>query len=60
MKRMLKLWDLLLVAIIGIVGSGCILDPIPEYGVEPLYGVPAVSQDTETEHQEEIPAEPQK
>lgn len=41
MKKLYKLWDLLLLSALGVLGSGCILDPPPaEYGPEPLYGIP--------------------
>jgi hypothetical protein len=47
MKKIIKIWDLILIAVMGIVGSGCILDPpAPEYGVEPLYGVQSIIQDS--------------
>jgi len=53
MKKIVKLWDVFLLAVIGIIGSGCILDPpIPEYGVEPMYGVQAEVQDSDSEHLE--------
>jgi len=54
MKRVIKLWDILLVAIMGFFGTGCLLDPpAPEYGVEPMYGVPAAFQEADEELQEQ-------
>jgi hypothetical protein len=40
MKKLIKLWDLLLVALLGMMGTGCnIIEPPPaEYGPEPEYG----------------------
>lgn len=53
MKKIMKIWDLILIAVMGIVGSGCILDPpAPEYGIEPLYGVQSSIQDTGIDSQE--------
>jgi hypothetical protein len=53
MKKIIKIWDLILVAVMGIVGSGCILDPpAPEYGVEPLYGVQSTIQDSGADQNE--------
>lgn len=49
MKKMIKFWDIVLITLLGLLGSGCILDPVPEYGVEPLYGVPAALQDADPE-----------
>lgn len=42
MKKLIKLWDVVLIALLGVFGTGCnLLDPPPaEYGVEPMYGVP--------------------
>jgi hypothetical protein len=38
-KKLYKFWDLLLLSALGLLGSGCILNPPPaEYGPEPLYG----------------------
>lgn len=41
MKKIIKLWDVLLVALLGVIASGCnINEPPPaEYGPEPEYGV---------------------
>jgi hypothetical protein len=48
MKILAKFWDIILIAIMGIFGTGCILDPpAPEYGVEPMYGVPAAVRQTD-------------
>lgn len=53
MKKIIKMWDVVLIALMGIIGSGCILDPpAPEYGVEPLYGVQSTIQDSDTNMQE--------
>ena len=45
MKKLIKLWDLLLVALLGLMGTGCnIIEPPPaEYGPEPEYGPPYYS-----------------
>lgn len=42
MKKVIKIWDIILVAILGIFASGCnIIEPPPaEYGPEPEYGIP--------------------
>ena len=61
MKKFIKIWDIILIAVMGLIGSGCILDPpAPEYGVEPMYGVPAAVQDSDTDMQEQTPEELQK
>ncbi|MEA2077781.1 MAG: hypothetical protein U9O95_07170 [Candidatus Marinimicrobia bacterium] len=39
----------------GILGTGCILDPpAPEYGAEPMYGVPAAVQEIDKDQQEQM------
>ncbi|MEA3392091.1 MAG: hypothetical protein U9Q91_03840 [Candidatus Marinimicrobia bacterium] len=54
MKKLIKIWDVVLIAIMGILGTGCILDPpAPEYGVVPMYGVPAAVQEADEELQEQ-------
>ena len=58
MKKFIKIWDIILIAAMGFIGSGCILDPpVPEYGVEPMYGVPAAVQDSDADLQEQSPEE---
>lgn len=54
MKKLSNIWDLILIAIMGMFGTGCILDPppAPEYGVEPLYGVPAAYRTADGEQTE--------
>ncbi|MBN2781174.1 MAG: hypothetical protein JXR21_04350 [Candidatus Marinimicrobia bacterium] len=39
MKKLYTIWNLVLVSVLGVMGSGCVQDPEPEYGVAPLYGV---------------------
>lgn len=51
---MIKFWDIILVAIMGIFASGCIHDPVPEYGVEPMYGVITSKQETTQEQNPEF------
>jgi hypothetical protein len=41
MKRLYKCWNTILILIMGILGASCIHEPEPEYGVYPMYGVPA-------------------
>ncbi len=54
LKKMLKIWDVILIGIMGLFGTGCILDPpAPEYGIEPMYGVPASYQEAGEDIQEE-------
>jgi len=47
MKKIIKFWDILLVALLGILGTGCKIDEPPpaEYGPEPEYGPPYYSVD---------------
>lgn len=41
MKKVIKFWDMVLVAMLGLIGSSCVLEPPPaEYGPQPEYGVP--------------------
>ena len=41
MKSLYKCWNLVLIAAMGLFGTACNHDPEPEYGVYPMYGVPA-------------------
>jgi len=45
MKKILKFWDLLLVALLGLMGTSCKIEEPPpaEYGPEPEYGPPYYS-----------------
>lgn len=55
MKKLIKIWDVVLIAIMGILGTGCILDPpAPEYGAEPMYGVPAAVQEIDKDQQKQM------
>ena len=47
MKKIIKFWDILLVALLGILGTGCKVEEPPpaEYGPEPEYGPPYYSVD---------------
>ena len=55
MKEIIKIWDILLVALLGILGTSCnINEPPPaEYGPEPEYGV-FYSTDINIDVEEEI------
>ncbi|MBW6458722.1 MAG: hypothetical protein K0B52_06125 [FCB group bacterium] len=56
MKTFYKLWDLLLLSALGVLGSGCILDPPPaEYGPQPLYGTPVPEYGVSAVYQEAEP-----
>lgn len=43
MKKIIKFWDIVLIAILGLFATACnITDPPPaEYGAQPEYGVPS-------------------
>ena len=52
MKKLATIWDLILIGVMGLFGTGCIFDPpAPEYGVEPMYGVPAAIQEIDEDIQ---------
>jgi len=52
MKKLATIWDLILIGVMGLFGTGCFFDPpAPEYGVEPMYGVPAAIQEIDEDIQ---------
>jgi hypothetical protein len=51
MKKVIKAWDMVLVAMLGLIGSACVLEPPPaEYGPQPEYGVPYSVQTSDDIH----------
>jgi len=54
-EKFVKIWNVFLIGMMSLFGTGCILDPpAPEYGVEPMYGVPASYQEADEDIQEDI------